>query len=106
MLASNDNQIVEILKRLERIENIVFSGDNTAYHEDGFSGPTGGVRFLISKNYFKRKRELSSIKKTMAENDYHYNRQAIQEALQILSKNEGPLVSLIEGHKKVYVQRK
>lgn len=71
-----------------------------------YSGPTGGTRFLVSKGFFKKKRGLATVRKELAENNYHYSRQAIHEALKHLSKSGGPLVSLRENKKKVYVERK
>ncbi len=71
-----------------------------------YSGPTGGVRYLISMEFFKEKRDLASVREQLSREDYHYSRQAIHEALKVLSKSTGPLVALKEGKRKSYVERK
>ena len=74
--------------------------------EPGFSGATGGVRFLISKRHFKKKLGLSEVRATLAKHEYHYSAQAVQMALNRLTRKDGPLVALREGGRKVYVERK
>lgn len=71
-----------------------------------YSGPKGGVRLLINDGFFKSKHDLASVRKELANRDYHYSRQAAHEALKSLSKIGGPLVVLKEGKKKLYVERK
>lgn len=72
-----------------------------------FRGPTGGVRLLITKSgFFKQKRQLSDVVAELANRHYHYSLQAVHEALRRLSSAQGPLVSLREGGRKVYVERK
>lgn len=103
----------DIIKRIEKLEKAVFGkmenskGKNKKpKKEDSFSGPTGGLRFLISKNYFTKKRSLAEVKKEMEKNSYIYSDQAVQMALGRNSKVGGPLVSLKDGGKKAYVERK
>jgi hypothetical protein len=106
----------QIGKRLERLEDAVFGragrnkarGDSKARQskEPHFSGATGGVRFLISKGYFKTKLSLSEVRTALSKNGYHYSKQAVHGALINLSPKGGPLVSLQEGGRKVYVERK
>lgn len=74
--------------------------------EDNYSGPTGGVRYLISKRFFKEKRDLASVREQLSQEGYHYSRQAVHEALKTLSRPAGPLVTLKEGRNKTYVERK
>jgi len=103
-------------KRLKRLEAAVF-GANHKLEAGGrsktrqskkstFSGPTGGIRLLISKGFFKRKQGLAEVRTTLSENGYHYSRQAVHVALNNLTRKGGPLVSLEESGRKVYVERK
>ena len=72
-----------------------------------YSGATGGIRYLISKKFFKEKHDLSTIRGKLSQEGYHYSRQAVHEALKTLSKTSGPLVALKEGKRKTYyVDRK
>ncbi len=71
-----------------------------------YSGPAGGVRFLLNTGFLKVKRNLSSIREELKKNDYNYPRQSVNTALGRLSGIKGPLVTLKEGGKKVYVKRK
>lgn len=71
-----------------------------------YSGPTGGVKYLISQGFLKEKRDLAAMRQQLTDEGYHYSRQAIHEALKTLSKPSGPLVSLKEGARKIYVERK
>lgn len=110
------NQIEELIKRIEGLETRVgiLEGGKTkkvakvAQKESGtnYSGPTGGVRYLIDKGFFKDKQELSATRSKLSEEGYHYSRQAVHEALKTLSRQIGPLVALKEGSRKIYVIRK
>jgi len=105
----DDKSFKAIEKRLTRLEKAVFGskeGQEVKKPAKGFGGATGGVRFLISKGYFKKKRALAEIRSALAQHDYHYSAQAVHEALKRLIQKGGPLVSLREGGKKLYVNRK
>jgi hypothetical protein len=82
------------------------SKKTAAFVSGDYSGPTGGVRYLISRAFLKEKRDLAAMREQLASEGYHYSRQAIHEALKTLSKASGPLVSLKEGARKIYVERK
>jgi len=102
-----------IEQRLARLEGAVFGAkrkstikSKTEAKAPDFSGATGGVRFLISKGVFKKKKTLADVRTSLADHEYHYSAQAIQMALSRLTPKDGPLVSLREGGRKVYVERK
>ena len=106
----------KIEKRLKRLEDAVFwrkgkikvGSESKARQskEAEFSGATGGVRFLISKGFFKEKQGFSEVRAALSKNGYHYSRQAVHGALNNLAVKGGSLVSLQEGGRKVYVERK
>lgn len=100
----------QTFERLERLEKVIFGKPRSKHFkkitQKDFSGATGGIRFLISKGFFKKKRDLTEARKELADNDYHYSRQAIHEALKLCSKSKGSLVTLKEGGRKLYVERK
>lgn len=102
----------EILKRLERLEATVFSGGKQngkllRNKAKDFKGPTGGVRFLISKGFFKnQKKTFTEIKKAFSKEGYIYDRRFIQTSLNSLSKKGGPLIKIKEGRKNYYAERK
>jgi hypothetical protein len=107
------NETLTINQRIKRLEKAVFGrrGETggtpkSAAKASDFAGPTGGVRFLISKDYFRKKKALAEIRSALAQHDYHYSAQAVHEALKRLIQKGGPLVSLREGGKKMYVKRK
>lgn len=106
----NEKIVKDIIARLNKIEKAVFSNGpprtQVPKKEKEFVGATGGIRFLISKGFLDTKRNLSDIRKVLEKNSYNYSIQAAQSALNRLSKPGGPLVSLKEGGKKVYVKRK
>lgn len=103
-------------KRLKRLEDAIFGGDGQSKtasalksrqpKKSEFSGATGGVRFLISKGSLRKKQGLAEVRTSLSENGYHYSKQAVHEALKNLAAKGGPLVSLQEGGRKVYVERK
>jgi len=105
----------DLLRRVEVLERAVL-GTATAKVKKpkarapvstaNFDGATGGVRFLISKNFFSARRVFSEIEKGLQDDSYHYSKQAIQMALTRLSAKGGPLVALKDKGKKVYVKRK
>jgi hypothetical protein len=103
-----DNQIKEILNRLTKLERVVFGEEKKIINKgkEEFVGPTGGIRLLISKGFFKTKRGLGEVKIKLAEESYHYSLQAVQNALNRLSGAGGPLVAFKENSKKVYAERK
>ncbi len=103
-----------IIKRLGRLEERVFGGgDKQILREDksgrkaDFSGPTGGLRFLVSRNFFKTPKNFSDIRSELEKHGYHlYSPQAVDIGLRRLSKLKGPLVALKRGGKKFYGERK
>jgi len=98
-----------IERRLKRLEAAVFGKrehENSKAQKPDYSGATGGVRFLISKGHFKKKLGLGEVIAALAENEYHYSKQAVHEALNRLAGKGGLLVALKEGGKKLYVKRK
>jgi len=104
-----EKAIREIIARLTRLEKAVFGRNEkqtTASQKNNFAGPSGGVRMLISKNFFKTKKNLGDVRKALGENDYHYGAPQVQTALNRLSTRTGPLAASTEGGKKVYVGRK
>lgn len=71
-----------------------------------YSGATGGVRLLISQGYFDSKKDLTTVRKGLGEQGYHYSSQAIHEALKTVSKTGGPLVMIKETNTRLYANRK
>jgi hypothetical protein len=104
-----DNKTLTIEQRLARLEKAVFGAkDKQALTKPakGFKGATGGVRFLISEGFFKKKQGLSEVRTALSSNGYHYSKQAVHGALNNLTSKGGPLVSLEEAGRKVYAERK
>lgn len=98
----------QIIDRIERLEKTVFGGEKKIKRRvrENFTGPTGGVRLLVSEGFFKTKRRLSEARSALAKKDYHYSAAAIQTALNRLSTRAGPLAAFKEGGKKLYVKRR
>ena len=104
-----EKTIREIIARLTRLEKAVFGKKEKQAmvpRNQNLSGPSGGVRLLISKFFFKTKRNLGDVRKELAKNDYHYGAAQVQTALNRLSTRKGPLASSTDGGKKSYVKRK
>ena len=96
-------------QRVTRLEKVVFGvgqKPKKKFNPEGFTGPTGGVRLLISKGFFKKARTAPVVKTELDENGYVYRIQVVQTSLNRLSKRTGPLSALKQGGKKVYVDRK
>ena len=105
----NEKIITALISRVEKLERAVFANKNVKSKspaKENFQGATGGLRYLVSKGFFDRKRNFGEIKKGLADNNYHYSNQAVQTPLNNLSKAGGMLVSLKEKGKKVYAKRK
>lgn len=110
------SNLEEIIKKLKDHENRIraLEGGSSRSEERSdrdkkdinYSGATGGIRFLIKSGFLDTKRNQKDIRKKLTDENYHYSSQAVYEALQILSKSNGPLVVLKEKGKKVYVKRK
>lgn len=106
-----DKNIQDLTARIEKLERAVFGQEKDKHKaKDGkdqhFSGATGGLRLLISKDFFDRKRAFSEIGAELLKHGYHYSKQAIQTPLNRLSKTGGTLVGFKEKGKKVYARRK
>lgn len=108
-----NDKTLTIEQRLARLEKAVFGrkGQTDAAAKSpakasDFSGPTGGIRLLVSQNFFKTRKSLADVRTALAKNDYHYVTQVIHNALSRLSRVDGPLVSVKDGNKKMYVKRK
>ena len=109
-MSTDDKIIKQLASRIERLEREVFGrGKKVIQKTDAapsFRGATGGVRLLISKNCFSGKKTFGEVRKALEGNGYYSSAQAVQMALTGLSGRKGPLVSLKEDGKKVYVVRK
>jgi len=95
--------------RVARLEDAVFVKKvklRPGKEPESFSGATGGVRFLITKDFFKEKRKLGDVFNDLTKNGYHWSRQAVDMALKALSSRSGPLILLKEGGHNVFVRRK
>lgn len=106
-------QIADIVRRLEKLEDAVFSKPkakvnlgNNKTSDTSFTGPSGGLKLLISDKFFAKKRALAETRDELEKRGYHYSLQAVQTALSRLSKSSGPLVSFKEDGRKVYAKRK
>ena len=103
------NAVEKMEERVARLETAVF-GSKSGHHQQtsssGFNGATGGVRFLVSKNFFNAKRAFGDVRNALTKNDYHYSRQAVQTALKGLCARKGPLNMLKERGSNFYVNRK
>jgi hypothetical protein len=104
----DDKTIEKLEQRISRLEKAVFGGESKPARKAAkdFKGATGGIRFLISKGFFKTKRDLGAVRAELQKNGYHYKRQVVNTTLGRLSRRGGPLVSINENGKKVYVERK
>jgi hypothetical protein len=99
----------DLQSRVKRLEDAVFpKRQKTVRKGDSsdFKGATGGLRFLVSKGFFARKRTFGEINEALAGHGYHYSKQAVQTPLNTLSKAGSLLVSFREGGRKVYAKRK
>jgi hypothetical protein len=110
-----EKQITDILSRLADHERRIslLEGRATsvpskkpAETKTDYSGPTGGVKYLISQGFMREKRDLAAVRGQLSQEGYHYSRQAVHEALKALSKPSCPLVGLKDGKRKTYVERK
>jgi hypothetical protein len=95
-----------IEQRLAKLEKAVFGAKTqkrtkSAVAADTFDGPSGGIRLLLSQDFFRTKRSLADVRAALAKSDYHYVIQVIHTALSRLSRRDGPLVSFKEGKKKM-----
>ena len=105
----SDKAIKGLEVRVARLEEAVFvkkAKPDPDKKSEKFSGATGGVRFLISKEFFKEKRKLGEVWDALTKNGYHWSRQAVDMALKGLSSRRGPLVLLKESGRNVFVRRK
>lgn len=107
---NEQNQIKDILSRLEKLEKEVFPKTKQEIKskpkDQKFSGAKGGVLFLLSKGYFAQHRAATDVKVELSKNDYHYSIQVVQTALNRLSKGKAELVAMKNNGKKTYVKRK
>lgn len=106
-----DKTIRAIEKRLARLEAVIFGQGKkrpiaVVSTADDFQGPSGGVRLLISKGFFKTKKNLADVRAAFEKNGYHYVAAVIQTALNRQSTRKGRLATFKEGGKKLYAARK
>ena len=103
-----EDTMKELLSRVQKLERVVF-GDKkikAKAEPQEFKGATGGLRYLVSKGFFDRKRLFAEVEGELKKHEYHYSKQAIQTTLNNLSRAGGPLVGFKENGKKVYARRK
>jgi len=72
-----------------------------------FSGMMGGIRFLISENFFTTPRSLKEITEKLKENGYHYDRSVVQKTVAgYFMKRDKILTRFKEGKHWKYVIKK
>ncbi len=110
---SETKNIIDQLRALEERVSVLerqtrgnISRRVVAEKKDKYTGPTGGIKFLVNKRFFKEKRDLGMVRKELQKNNYHYSRQSVDAALKRLTRQNGPLVVLKEKGRKQYVERK
>ena len=109
---NKEKSLKEILVRLEYLEKEVFGNgkqkkDVPKSKIENFRGISGGIRLLISNNFFdNKKRTFTEIKDSLNEKGYYSSRQAIQVSLDRLSTSKGPLIKIKEKKKNYYAERK
>jgi len=107
-----DSQLADHERRILALEKQFASNSTTSKRgsevskKSKYTGPTGGVRFLIDNGFFKITKDLSVVREELKKNDYVYPTKSIDSALRRLSKKGGPLVVVRESGRKVYVDRK
>lgn len=100
-------QLETILKRLDKLEAAVFSSAQAVPKKlMDFGGAAGGIKFLLKKGFFSKKRAAAEVKQELEQHGYHYAIAVVQTALNRASVKSGPLTSLKESGKKMYVARK
>ena len=80
----NEKIIADLISRVEKLERAVFANKSVKskpVDKQNFQGATGGLRYLVEKGFFDRKRNFGEIKKGLADNNYHYSNQAMQTPL-------------------------
>jgi hypothetical protein len=91
---------------VEKLERAVFTNRQSKPAKLDFKGASGGLRLLLSKGFFDRRRFFSEIEAELHKQGYHYSKQAVQTPLNRFSRSGGFLVGLKEKGKKVYAKRK
>jgi len=104
---NSDASLSKLIQRIEKLEKAVFGkGSAKVESRTDFGGATGGLRLLLSKGFFDRKRHFHEIETELQNRGYHYSKQAVQTPLNRLSRADGPLVGFKQKGKKVYAKRK
>ncbi|OIO30844.1 hypothetical protein AUJ77_01715 [Candidatus Nomurabacteria bacterium CG1_02_43_90] len=99
----------DLYARLEKLESLLSGGKHVKVKEnksENFSGAKGGILLLISKRFFSKKRNAPETKVELDKFEYFYNIQVVQTTLNRLSNKTGPLITMDDKGKKVYVKRK
>lgn len=106
----DDKTIKSVLARLDKLEKAVFGSGKkkvVVKKQEDFSGPKGGVLFLLTKGFLNKRKTASEVHAELQKNDYHYQLKVVRTALDRMSKGRnGLLTSLLHSGKKVYAKRK
>lgn len=111
-MSGNDDLVTQdIIKRIERLEKVVFSSNKELevalpVPTNKYNGAKGGILLLLENNFFKIPRTALEVKNELEKNDYHYAIQVIQTALNRLASSKGPLTAMKDAKNKVYAKRK
>jgi hypothetical protein len=70
-----DNALGDLLRRVLKLERAVFGNQETKITKQDFRGATGGLRLLVSKRFFDRRRFFSEIETELRKQGYHYSKQ-------------------------------
>jgi len=83
-------------------KNYIYRNEGIPKKKPSKIGPLGRIRVLIGENYFKKKRTLDDVKKSLEEKAMFYKHSDIAPSLIRLVK-KGELRRLKEGGKWIYV---
>ncbi len=109
IILTQDQINTDIYARLEKIESLLVEKKHAKTKEnksENFSGAKGGIRLLITKGFFSKKRNAPETKAELDKLEYFYNIQVVQTTLNRLSSKTGPLIAMSDKEKKIYVKRK
>ena len=104
-------EISKIKKRLEKIENVLFSENlqvgRKTIKQKKYSGLAGGIQLLLDNNFLDVPKDVPTIVSELKREAFHYPTESVRAALsRDFTKKKRILTRVQENNKYKYVKRK
>jgi len=108
MVDSSSKKIEELESRISKLEKVVFHSSNSSKEfTENYEGLSGGLNFLISKNFLNSPKSAKNVMDELKKEGYFHSKESVDKALRVDFFNKKKILTRIkENNVWHYVIRK